>query len=640
MINYLKSCLFILVVVGAGCGNAIAQPLPDSMVYLRQERLPDNMANSQHHYDGGINWRHTRTDLVQDYLDGHERVLHACERPGLVCSAQDPRPSPDAKTILYTVAEGDALYPVTTAPGAVTKGVQTPPIEFVGKRYSLWLYDLASGTTKKIRNNARNGAWFNQDTIVWASDDAKTYTPLAHAGPETGYIYPALQIYIGTLKNGVVSDVLNLSPESVGALSPAALPDGRVCWSDWNGFEQRAVGHTPANMVWIKCALSDGTKSMYLLNAHGSPTLKMYAYATDTLNPNRRGEGSTQLRLTRGITYLRNGWYAFVTYYRSNHQGELGDIRVASSLLPIGVEGYSQSRNVEESDYKSSAPGSGRYVPPMYSVCPTCQDQDQEWPKFDKQGRGLGKMGYPSPSPVAAGKMLATDCGAACYEFMWPERSTREAMGGLPTSHMRIVSIMVDKVTDKFDPKQVVVRACADEKYNCYDGWWVDTYENLHGTTPPVRLPTPPQTGVTVLQVVDAKAAESAPIPKGKPQDKISFQGNFADDYAERVTAIRITETFQWKVRPTRQGFDTGRVWNFPLEKDGSVSMTLPCGIEYRLQGVDKDGVAVATDLSLHHATCGEVVTCHGCHDGHSIERNAEINQAAVERFKGTIAGC
>lgn len=144
----------------------------------------------------------------------------------------------------------------------------------------------------------------------------------------------------------------------------------------------------------------------------------------------------------------------------------------------------------------------------------------------------------------------------------------------------------------------------------------------------------------TTLQIVNARSAELFPIPGGTEQDKVSFQGNAVPDYTTRVAAIQITRIYPWTTPPTRGGFFKTEVLPLcPLESDGSVKCSIPCNIDYQLRGVDAAGNVVAEDNTLHRAVCGEKVTCHGCHDGHSAERIQALGKSAVERFKTTIAG-
>lgn len=142
----------------------------------------------------------------------------------------------------------------------------------------------------------------------------------------------------------------------------------------------------------------------------------------------------------------------------------------------------------------------------------------------------------------------------------------------------------------------------------------------------------------TTLQIVNARSGEIYPI-SSNPQDKISFQGNAVENWQSKIAAIHINKITPWTTPPTRQGFAAVEtVATCPLESDGSVLCQIPCGIDYQLRGIDSAGNVVAEDNSLHHSVCGEVTTCHGCHDGHGAERLATLPPAA-EAWAKTIAG-
>jgi hypothetical protein len=107
------------------------------------------------------------------------------------------------------------------------------------------------------------------------------------------------------------------------------------------------------------------------------------------------------------------------------------------------------------------------------------------------------------------------------------------------------------------------------------------------------------------------------------------------------MTHIEILRVYPWKAVPLQIGyFKTERVALCPILEDGSVKCRIPAGINYMLRGVDKDGVAVATDNTVHPSFGGEE-TCHGCHDGHSHERQAILGKTPEQRFATKqAAGC
>jgi len=162
-----------------------------SLVYTRQPRVAEEFANFQHWYDGGQPDRFTESDLVLDDLQGNISTIHDCTGKPAICAAHDGRVSPDGLRIAYTLAEGDALYPVRTW----GDNRLSPPIEFHAVRYSIWIYDTRSNTTVKVETNARMPDWYSNDELVFASNRAGTYAPWAYSGPESGYVDKALQIY-------------------------------------------------------------------------------------------------------------------------------------------------------------------------------------------------------------------------------------------------------------------------------------------------------------------------------------------------------------------------------------------------------------------------------------------------------------
>ena len=66
--------------------------------------------------------------------------------------------------------------------------------------------------------------------------------------------------------------------------------------------------------------------------------------------------------------------------------------------------------------------------------------------------------------------------------------------------------------------------------------------------------------------------------------------------------------------------------------------MRVPCETPLVMQGVDQNQAAIAHDAMLHSLRRGETRTCHGCHDGHSEERAAQLDGTAAERFVRTQA--
>lgn len=602
--------------------SAIAEPPPgcdevatDKLVYTRQPRAAEQFANWQHWYDAGQPDRYTESDLVLDDLRGTITDIHNCTTGPEICAAHDGRVSPDGLRIAYTVARGTNLYPVPIW-GTTQK---TPAIEFRATAYEVWIYNTLTKTTTLVEKNARMPDWLSDNDLVFASSRAGTYAPWAVGGPE--YQQPALQIYRAKLSSNALAEVAQLTSGAY-AMNPAVLTTGEICYSEWDGYGQRGASHTPANQWWIRCMAGNGTNNRVVLGAHGSPTFKTRDYLTT--DARLGGEGSAQLKLLRPVAEIHPGYLATPSYYRSNHVGAMG---IIYGWPLTEAEGYSQSAHVAESVYKSTAEGSGRFVPDITVLTPYANDQDTTnyGTRIDTKGRAMGKAGYPAPS--VDGEYIYTHCRGSCYEGTNPPYNTRAAMGGEPTAKFEIRKALVRQITDPFDLRQSVVIACADEQYNCRDARYVVPYQRLFGQPAPTPSPAMPVGKTTTLQIVNARAGEIYPISTN-PQDKISFQGNAVDGWQSKIAAIRIDKITPWTAKPTRQGFAAVEtVAVCPLEIDGSVLCQIPAGILYQTRGVDKDGAVVATDNTVHNST-GETVLCGGCHWLHSQEALTQFIQA------------
>ena len=163
-----------------------------AIVYTRQHRVKEEWANFQRFYDVKNVKTHTETTLVLDSLTGKQRIIHSCEHIKKVCSPHDGRVSPDGTRIVYTVARANYLLPVKP----LFINLLTDPIQFQAMSYELWVHDIAANTTKMV-GEGRMPDWCGNDCLVFASDRAGTYAPMAHHGNE--YPHKALQLYKGKL---------------------------------------------------------------------------------------------------------------------------------------------------------------------------------------------------------------------------------------------------------------------------------------------------------------------------------------------------------------------------------------------------------------------------------------------------------
>jgi hypothetical protein len=629
----------VLAIVGAVVYLLATPAHAYDLVYVRQPRAAEQFANWQHWYDGGIPDRFTEADLVLDDTRGTTTVIHDCTGDlTKICAAHDGRVSPDGKQIAYTLAEGDGLYAVKTW-GTPAEQLLTDALEFRATKYSIWLYDIASKTTRKL-GEGRMPDWLSNDELVFASNRANTYIPWDAGGDD----YPTKSLQLYRAKVGSFDTAKLLTPLGVYAMNPAVLTSGEICYSEFNGYGPRGAGHTPANMWWLRCMNQDGTNNRVVLGAHGSQYLREIEYLP-TVDPQRAGI-NTAFMLLRPVSEIHKGYLATGSYYRSNRP------KVMATILGFpftDAEGYSTEAGVSAAVGtgiggplgKSTVPGSWRFVPIVAPLTPfgTGDDMSGVGSRFNQNGLAMGNANYAAASPT--GRFLFTYGRGSCYEGTEKAYNNRASMGGGPTCKTEIRVALVDQVADPFNAKQSITIACADEKYNCWDARYVAPYQVLFGQPAPVAQTSALTGTMTTLHIVNARAGEIFALQgqNVRDYDKITYQGNAVVDWDKKITGIRLDRIGAWTGVPQVSGFaSTTLIGTYPLESDGSVSASFPCGGMYTLTGVDAAGNAVATDQTLHNAVCGEVVTCDGCHDGHSQERLQAIGLSAVDRFKTTIA--
>lgn len=658
-------------------------PEPDwKFAYTRQPRLTEpcseldqakdprcrtgdpvrDMDNWLRWYDGGAPDRFSEADVVLDDLQGRKKVIFNCTTDdSVVCAAHDQRWSPDASKLAFTVAYGagpDSLYRVKSV--VANTPMTREPVEFRAVRYELWIRDMPTGINHLVEEDARMPTWASNTRLGFHSCRAGTFPPAAYHGNDFGKSC-SLHLFRGDLTpDWTLTNIKNLTPHATMAMGGYVATTGRWWFSDWWAFNstrtlpdgslepmEKGKGGTPANMFTVDSIEGNGTGHRKELHAHSTPTLYM-AKHLPTVDPNRRGVGTSMLRLPRHLDEIpryndkgeRDGtWMTVSNYYRSNHLGSLG---CPYRWTPTEAEGMLVSANIPESEYKHWLPGSGQFTPSdIMCMTPYGTDSDDAH-RHDRQGRLMGKAGMQHPTTM--GKFTFTHCGGSCYEGTLPMETFEAFTGvGQPTAKKDIRVALVDRVTDPFDRNQSIVIACREQKWNCWDGVERATYQELYGQPEP--LPPPPDLGpnlVTVLRVVNIKDGELDKIPAysaNNNNEKVRLQGNADDDWKERIAGIRIKQVIPHREPVTAPGFaEEIHIGDFYAEDDGSLEAVMPCNMTYQLSGIDARGIELAWDLSLHPAVCGEIVTCHGCHV-ESVERWNSLGAPAVERFADTIAG-
>lgn len=675
-----------LVLVGA--------PAEWKLVYTRQPRAAQPVPGTaiaeastwQHATDvGRINGGLGEADVVIDDLEGNTRVIHDCTTAKQICVAHEARVSPDGSKIVYSVGYGNELVPVRI--GGVDLGIREIP----GLTHAeLWLYDLKTHKKWRIPHHPagaidRQPEWLSNNKIVFASTRGKTYpfrNPTSmHQGKdqfgrgrcfnapycvsqEYGYAPGGMSMQIWTM-NIDGTDARNISPHEQNALAPAVMTNGDILYSCWNSHENKsfdaksAHSNRPAtskNKWWLCRTDANGADATVLLNGHKTTTLKTKQWLASSV---QGGELRSQLRAIRSVAEIFRNRLAITNYYRSNHVGSMGIIYAMDYGDPH-VEGCSTARCYPDGESRSTRPGSGRYVPSsLRALTPYGTDQDNSV-RRDAKGRAMGKSGYPAPLPNTDSAFLVTHARGNCYEAMRLGEANRAAWGGEPVCQKGLYKVKVPMVTDPFDRQQMELLA-GGERWHVWDGRAIATYEALFGQPAPAQPePLNPQ-NACYLQVVDARKAELYASAErydwlNNLYQQCAFQGcavNTEDTsfHADNIAALTVylPEMWDFSYSNGRQrefasylsstGHKTmSRLGSQPLQADGSVKMRVPCETPLVMAGTDKDGMLIAYDVMLHSLRAGETRTCHGCHDGHSEERAAQLEHSAVERFATTLS--
>lgn len=665
------------------------------LVYTRQPRANtpvagtpiEEAANWQHASDvGRINVGLAEADVVIDDLNGTVKVIYNCTRSKEICVAHEARVSPDGTKIVYSVGKGNNFHPVAVE--GIPLGLQDIPGLTSA---TLWVYDMNTGKNAPIPGHPpraidRQPEWLNNNKIVFASNRGNTF-PIknqfgAHRGvdqfgrgrcfnhpycvsQEYGYGDTGKSMQLWTM-NIDGSDARNITPHESNALAPAVMSNGDILYSCWNAQENKAFDAasrnsnnpgTSKNKWWLCRTDGNGADGTVILNGHKSTTLKTREWLGKGVTG---GEGRSELRAIRSVAEIFKGKLAISNYYRSNHVGSMGIIFGMDYKDPH-VEGCSTARCYPDGTSMSTKPGTGRYVPSSFrAITPYGTDQDISV-RVTADKRPLGKAGYAAPLPDTDTEFLITHARGVCYEGERPHQANRKYMRGEPTCQKAIYRVKVPMVTNPFDKRQMEFLA-GGESWQAFDARAIASYQRLHGQPMPDQPEPLNPNAACYLQVVDARKAELAPIEspynwKTNLFAQCAFQGcavNTEDPgfYSREVASLTVLLPQMWD-KTYRGGYQQAFADNInnmghksiailgsqPLQKDGSVKMRVPCETPIMMVGTDKNGLSIAHDAMLHSLRAGETRTCHGCHDGHSEERAAQIGQASsVERFAATLA--
>jgi hypothetical protein len=668
---------------------------PDwKIVYTRQPRATKPIPGTQ--VKEAANWQHAtdvaringglaEADVVIDDLHGRVKVIYNCTNSKEICIAQEARVSPDGTKIVYSVGVGQFLVPVEY--GGVQMGIQEIPALH---HATLWVYDLTTGKNTAIPNHParaidRQPEWLTNDKIVFSSNRGNVYPfkfPWGmHEGvdqfgngrcfnapycvsQEYGYGLEGRAMQLWTM-NIDGTNARNITPHEQNALAPAVMHNGDIVYSCWNAHENKNfdayTGYsnnagTTLNKWWLCRTDGNGADTTVILGGHHTSYLKTQEWLPrGTVGADERSD----LRALRSAAEIFKDKLAVTNYYRANHVGSMGIIFGFDYDDPH-VEGCSTARCYPDDTSTSTRPGSGRYVPStIKAITPYGQDTDQDV-RRDARGRPLGKAGHAAPLPNTDTEFMITHARGSCYEVTPLEQVNRAAMHGEPTCQKAIYKVKVPMVTDPYDKRQMEFMA-GGEKWQAFDARAIATYQSLFGQPMPQQPAPLDEKAGCFLQVVDARQAELFASAErydwlNNLYEQCAFQGCAVNTenpgfHAKNIANMTILLPQMWDmtfgngkenayvaIRNNTGHKSVATLGSQPLEADGSVKMRVPCETPLIMTGTDANGMSIAHDSMLHSLRRGETRTCHGCHDGHSEERAAQLHQSAAERFKTTLA--
>jgi hypothetical protein len=597
------------------------------------------------------------SDLQIKYPGGVIETIYNCTASPVDCAAQEGRASPDGKKIVYSVTFGKLWQHNSDKSWHLGAPISA----------RLYLYDIATKKSTEIPNQPapvvnRMPDWIDNNRIVYSSNAANVYGVRDQwnchqvRGGECisqayGYGHEAKSMQIWRMNIDGTAQV-NLTPHEIMAIRPTVLrhPNnkGRIAYSTWqSAFDKGFYGGGPGastivNLWWIMTIDENGGAPASMAGAHHS------GYINKEAQPGF--QQIDQFMALRSVGEDPQGRIYFTNYYRANHFG-LGTLyRMTPPVGDFQVEGCSTQDCYQKTVTPSSRKGTGQYIPTDLRAVTTFgvgSDNDQN---IDKQGRAVGKIGF--VAPMANGNVMATWGQGLCYNQPLAPNGfdgTKASIGGQPLCDRQIVEILVDRVTDPFDRSQMRVLVGSPLK-NEWDAVEVAPRPATH-VQPPLDA-----TKGCYIEVADLRNAELYPVAPAHQWNMraklVGVQGNSVNPYKtvhrDRVKALAFygaklhstsypNATF--KAAANYTGFES--VWFIgkqDIQADGSVKAQIPCNQPFFMAAVDDGGRQITHDAFLQSLRPGETRTCFGCHDGHSIERRAEIGQEPQAAFARTLA--
>jgi hypothetical protein len=608
------------------------------------------------------------SDLEIKHPDGSIEVIYNCTASPVDCAAQEGRVSPDAKKIVYSVTFGKLWQHSVNQSWHLVGPINS----------KLYLYDIASKKNTEIPNQSptvinRMPDWIDNTRIVYSSNAADlygirdqwnchqgTYPDGRKRGYNNGECVSQAYQYGPEAKSMQLwrmnidgTAQVNLTPHEIMAIRPTVLrhpkSQGRIAYSSWQASEDKGYyggGSGPATIVnlwWLMTIDQNGGAPAALVGAHHS------GYINKEAQP--KFQQIDQFMALRSIGEDHEGRIYFTNYYRANHFG-LGTLyRMTPPVGDSQVEGCSAQDCYLKTVTPSNRKGTGQYIPKDLQAVTTFGVGSDNNQNIDAQGRAVGKIGF--VAPMANGRVLATWGQGLCYNQPLGEagfNGTKASIGGQPLCDRQIVEILVDRVTDPFDRKQMRVLA-GNRRKNEWDAVEISPSPTVY------VQPTLDTTKGCYLEVVDIRKAEFYPIDATmdwKMRAKLTgIQGNAVKphDPAYHEKHIRSLAVYGVALHSTiypnpkfmsavnYSGFeDKWFIGKQHMLADGSVRMQVPCETTFQMSGMDSTGKIIAHDTITHSLRKGETRTCHGCHDGHSVERASEIGEEPRTRFLRTMA--
>ena len=628
----------------------------------------DEGANWQWKMDAGRLRSQSESDVVIGDRGGNKRFLTTCTQDDEICAGQSPTVSYDAQWVVYQKSLGRSKMSIFAT--YTRSPINDQP--FTAYTNELWAYNVKTGKQHRLTTGHHDiTPKFCGKKLLFASDREGMFAPYQTSNP---YPHRGTQIWSAEFDNGKLSDLKNLTPHEVIAMSPACLNDGSIIYSSYQGYSKRGeyqFTSTPQNIWWVNIIDGNGANALTIasLGAHNSPYIPTSELILDELSDRGGAKVSTMLilRPARMVAIVNGEALVCVgNYYRTNHVGGGGELLCYTVK---DYEGVSKLNNwlYKQANAMSNAEGSAAFVPEdLRSFTPWGHGFDNPQ-RFDKKKRIMGKANYAAPYP--GDKLLMTWFDGACYEPALSQGldwATRKKMGGGPTCALKLCVTPLKPSSNPHKDCDVLID---DEDGNYWDAHVIATYEELHGE--PYIEPEPAYfAGNTELRVVDFSEMELTGKPSGDQRqalaNRFKNQGHATPDVENgRMDKFCVDIIEPWTELPTRPGYKSRTLFDCvsPAD-DGSIRMEIPHDTLIVMYGIDskfkfpkgrephwyecinvEHGLCiVAEDQMLHSLREGEKRTCHGCHDAHGKERWDEIGgESAKSRFRRTesaVPGC